>query len=329
MPSVPSQIQLATLLCEAHPQAATKTLARRLYRENPERFKDLEAARSAVRRARGAHGEKLRKHATVEYNKGKAGWKPEMPPSMAEDWLPVKLPTGKILVFGDVHIPFHSEHALYAAVDWGVKWKPDVLLINGDFCDFYSISRFERNPKARLLADEVDMQLEGLAWLANKFPKAEKYFKMGNHEDRWRKYIWNKAPELWGLNACRMENLLCLADLGYTVVGDNLMMAGNLAVAHGHEVHTSSSISPARGVLLKGNHDILIAHHHKTSDSVKQNLFHQPTRAYSIGCLCALSPEYARINEWNNGFGALETVSSGDYDVLNLRIDPDSQIKVN
>lgn len=329
MSSVPSLKQLATLLCEAHPQAATKTLARRLYRENPERFKDIEAARSAIRRARGAHGKGHEPYATVQYSKGKAGWKPEMPPSMAENWEPVVLPTGKILILGDVHIPFHCEQSLYAAVDWGVKWKPDVLLINGDFCDFYSISRFERNPKARLLADEVDMQIEGLAWLARKFAKAKKYFKLGNHEDRWRKYIWNKAPELWGLNACRMENLLGLEDLGYEVIFDNLMMAGDLAVAHGHEVHTSSSISPARGALLKGNHDILIAHHHKTSDSVKQNLFHKPTRAYSIGCLCHLNPEYARINEWNNGFGALETESGGGYEVLNLRIYPDSQVKVN
>jgi hypothetical protein len=42
--------------------------------------------------------------------------------------------------------------------------------------------------------------------------------------------------------------------------------------------------------------------------------------SYSTGCLCQLTPRYARVNRWNHGFATLEAEKGGDWDIRNLKI---------
>lgn len=325
-----SRNQLAANLLDRFSDAPSRTLARILYRENLELFPNAEAARSTIRRVRGAIGKQHRKKIAKRYKPYRregqpAGWVPKCPPSLEEPWVPFELPIGRILSLSDAHIPFHDRPAVEAAVKWGRKWKPDVVLINGDWCDFYSVSRWERDPKHRDLSKEMELCKESLCWLRRQFKKALFVYKIGNHEERWDKYVWNKAPELFNLPQVRLEELLDFEGLGIQRVADVPVLAGALPIFHGHEFQTSANnpVNPARGAFLRAGGSCLIAHHHRTSSHGESDWDHTETMAWSQGCLCGLSPKYARVNRWNHGFAVIEVRSDSQYSVQNLRISKD------
>lgn len=71
----------------------------------------------------------------------------------------------------------------------------------GDFVDFFQISTYDKNPDRKNTIKE-DLDAYGI-WLAkvDALVNAGTHFYQleGNHEDRLRRYIWAKAPQLQGL----------------------------------------------------------------------------------------------------------------------------------
>jgi len=90
----------------------------------------------------------------------------------------------KILCMSDLHIPFHNEKVLVETVE--KHSDADILLINGDFGDCYSASKYLKN-KVIPLKDELSISAAILDWLASRFP--EIIILSGNHTDRVRKYF--------------------------------------------------------------------------------------------------------------------------------------------
>jgi hypothetical protein len=48
---------------------------------------------------------------------------------------------------------------------------------------------------------------------------------------------------------------------------------------------------------------------------------------WSTGCLCDLTPEYARVNRWNWGFATVTVDTAGSFDVDNYRISAKGEIR--
>lgn len=323
MAKVFTKIDLAANLCKRFPKAASRALARKLYDEHNLSFRDVEDARETIRRARGASGKKNRTKARVPREHKKPGWHPECPPSAAESWKPVELPKPcRVLSLSDIHIPYHDQKAVQAAVEWGVKFNPTELLINGDCLDFHGISRWDKDPNARTLKQELQTGRELLSWLRGKFPKANFRYKIGNHDDRWDKYIWQKAPELFDIEHVQLNNVLEFEKFNIQRIDDQIVLAGELPILHGHELPKglTNPVNPARGAFLRTNSTILIGHLHRSSTHADPNLWHDETAAWSQGCLCDRRPKYARINKWNWGFAAVEVDKEGQFDLHNLRI---------
>lgn len=318
----------AVALIKLMPDAPNRTLARRLAKEFGV---TIEQARDAIRRSKGVAGERDRSMADVPSEKGKAGWKPSMPPSQAEPWLPFDMQAKRIAIFSDEHVPYHSTIALHAAVNYAKKMKPDAILLNGDSADFYTISRWETNPKKRDLKGELEAQIAYTEWIASQFPKARKVRKKGNHCERWDHWLWNKAPEICDMERMRLENWLEYEKHGFKMVGEKRpVMCGKLPVFHGHELGRSgisNPVNPARGAFLRTHHSVLVGHSHQTSGHADTNLWHEETFVWSTGCLCDLTPEYARINRWNFGFAIVDVSEDGGFDVLNLRINSDGEVR--
>jgi hypothetical protein len=155
------------------------------------------------------------------------------------------------------------------------------------------------------------------------FPKARMVFKKGNHCERWDKYIWLKAPELWDLPACRLENILHADKYGIEFVGDQRpVMAGSLPIFHGHELPKgiSSPVNPARGAFMRTLHTVLIGHLHRSSTHAEPDMWNSETTCWSQGCLCDRNPEYARINKWTHGYAVVDVDKSGDFNLHNFKI---------
>jgi hypothetical protein len=116
----------------------------------------LEQARSRIRNQLGNGGSKTVKPAAKRVAR-KPGQGVEMPASKAEAWEPYVLDaTGIVGILSDIHVPYHSEMALQAAVGHLKTVGIDALVLNGDTCDFYTISRWVKNPKKRDFRGEIE-----------------------------------------------------------------------------------------------------------------------------------------------------------------------------
>jgi predicted phosphodiesterase len=317
-------------LCRKFPDASNLGLAKRAKKERPSSFATVETARSTIRAIRGAHGTAKKKFATQPRAKGTAGQVPEMPPSLSTPWEPFEIKAKRVGIISDVHIPYHDEKAFAAAVKELKKQSPDCLLINGDFADFYQVSRHQRDPHHRRFSEELKLVIAGLEWLRHEFPKARIVYKLGNHEERWDHFVWNRSPEIYDLTNVRIDELVKAKQYGIEVIGDQRpIMLGKLPVLHGHELGRSifSPVNPARGAFLRTHHTVLVGHSHQTSGHADTDLFHAETFVWSVGCLCDLTPEYARVNRWNHGFAWADIASDGSFSVRNMRINKRGEVR--
>lgn len=75
-------------------------------------------------------------------------------------------------------------------------FKPDCVVILGDYADFYAVSSHSKDPKrAFQLEAELEDVKVGLKELES-LGASEYIYIAGNHEDRLQRYMQDKAPEL-------------------------------------------------------------------------------------------------------------------------------------
>lgn len=229
----------------------------------------------------------------------------------------------KVLLLPDIHIPYHELTPLREAMLYGKKRPPTHVLLNGDAIDFYQLSFWEKDPRKLRLLDELGLLRDFIGTVRLTFPKAKVVYKIGNHEDRLRRYIWAKAPELVGLPVAEFEGLIGLKELGVkTVPSRTTIRLGKLPVLHGHEYRfaISNPVNPARGLFLRTKSTALCSHHHARSEHSERTVEGKLITTWSTGCLCNLSPDYLPYNNWSHGFAFIEVDKAGAFDVNNLRI---------
>ena len=323
MPRADEITQMVGSLLKRFPDHPARTLARKLVEETGGAL-TLEQARSRVRTSLGQNGDHARRFAKTVRPARKPGQGVEMPKSQAQPWAPYDMGVvGKIGILSDIHVPYHDDVALRAAVDHLHEHKIDALLLNGDFADFYSVSRHEKNPKYRNFLAEVEQVQQLLRWLRDQFADIKIVAKTGNHEERWEKWAFQHAPELSASPIMGLDNWLALKEVDIELVQDKrIILAGNLPILHGHEKGNgiSSPVNQARGAYMRLHHTVLEGHGHRTSIHSEPDMMGKETVCFSTGCLCDLRPAYAPLNKWNHG-GAVVTVrESGEFDVENFRI---------
>ena len=320
---------IAAEICRQFPDAGNRTLAKRLHEQHPAQFPTIERARSAVRLRRGASGKKNRKHngrnRDCERPHRKAGELPQLPKSEAKPWEPFILESSRTLVLSDLHIPYHDERAIEAALDFGDSYDPDTILLNGDVFDFYQASRFDKNPTLPKLAAELVAGGQFFDHIGARFPHARKVYKLGNHCERWAKYLFQAAPLFadipemvngWYGPAGIIRNSV-------EIVGDQRpIMLGKLMVLHGHEKGRgiSSPVNPARGAFLRLLCNVLEGHGHRQSEHEERTADDRLIVCRTTGCLCGLWPDYAKANKWGHGFATVEVDRDGEYEVHLKRI---------
>ena len=308
---------------EEWPEVNTRTLANKIYKEHPRHFTDLENARGRVRYFRGQSGDKNRL-----LNPDKSLFKRgtlnpfKLPKSYAKKRKPVELQGTNFLLLYDIHIPYHDIEAIEVAINEGLKQECDTVFLGGDIMDCHLISHFIKEPEARKFQEELDATRQFLSYIRSKFPQAKIYFKEGNHEARFWKYMRVKAPELLDVRAFSMQELLGLGERDIEWVhGNTKANIGKLSLFHGHEVGKSvfSPVNVARGLYLKTKASSICGHSHQTSEHTERDVNDKIVTCWSIGCLSELSPEYAPYNRFNHGFGIVKK-NAGDFHVQNFRI---------
>jgi hypothetical protein len=148
--------------------------------------------------------------------------------------------------------------------------------------------------------------------------------KEGNHDERLRALIYQKAPELFGLPEASLEFLVReRADIDEWVCDKRKVMAGRLNILHGHELPQGvmSPVNIARGLYLRTKANSLCGHHHRSSYHAEMTLDEDMISCWSAGCFCHMKPNYMPINSWNHG-GAIVTIAADgkNFTVDNVRI---------
>ena len=312
-----------------YPDMPTKKLARIMYSENNLLFTTEESARSSLRYIEGKNGAN---HRLVKAVTGSEFFKVEdrarnpynLPASDETAFEPYIIKGHKkVLILSDIHVPYHSIDAITAAIQYAKRTKPDALLLNGDTIDCHRLSRFIKDPKKRNFKLELDT-FKALFDIFEKELKCKIYFKIGNHEERYEHFLYEKASELVGVEEFEFENIIKARARGIEIIGDKRpMKLNNLWGIHGHEYvgGISAPVNPARGLFLKAKVSTFQGHNHQTSEHTEPTLTGKMVTTWSLGCLSELHPAYMPLNKWNHGFAEVDLDPNGeDFEFNNKRI---------
>lgn len=305
------------------------TLARKIYNENKNVFSSLESVRSVVRaivgrRNWGGGNRKIIQEDIVRFKPKTYNTNPfKLPESYANQYTPYIINQSRTLIIGDLHFPYQENIAIELALNYGINKNVTCILINGDLIDFAQISRHEKDWRLRSVGQEFDSVRVFLKQLRLSFPKAKIIYKHGNHDERWEKWLYIKAPELFDCTDFQLEVLLKLGELNIETVKDKRpIKIGKLNILHGHELPGGSGgVNPARSTFIKTMEDTAVNHFHKTTENNERTMNGDIISVRSIGCLCGLNPHYMPINKHNLGFAYCELdLKTNEYIFENLKI---------
>lgn len=226
----------------------------------------------------------------------------------------------KALILSDIHIPYHDRGALYRALEYGKNEKANLIILNGDALDFFSLSFFEKDPRQRDFKYELKTARKLFRLIRDEFPDAEIVYKEGNHEERYVRYLRVKAPELLDIADFELKKVLHLDEYGIKLIDNKRpIRLGELNIIHGHEYRfaISNPVNPARGLFLKAKAFATCGHFHQTSHHTDKTVEQKIIATWSSGCLCDLHPEYMPLNNWAHGFQFVVVDKNGRFDMHN------------
>lgn len=218
----------------------------------------------------------------------------------------------KVAILNDIHTPFEDKHALGAVMN-GIKYmKPNKVILLGDIVDFYSISRFDKNPERELhLKEEIETNYDMLQTFMKYVPKdCEVTYVPGNHENRLDNYIVKRAPELHWVPGLKWFEILKLKKLGIKHIDKRWMEYRGVMFSHLNKSNKYGGYT-AKNLGTDFNRPIVHSHSHKEGHVRHGNLeFHDN------GCLCDLNPEYmseAGPSVWNHSFMVIDYIGDTHY----------------
>lgn len=226
---------------------------------------------------------------------------------------------GTALIIPDCHVPYHDQRAydLMLRVAKDVKDLKEIVIL-GDYADFYAVNAHGKHPKfGQVLMDEVSQVRKELERLAEMFPKVRKVFIQGNHEYRLERYIYNNAPDLFGVIDTRQ--ILCLDELGYDFIPYNSnqrypVLGSKLYARHepiGGGVHAANSTVDKAGCSM------IFGHIHRIQQYRKVFIDGADHLAASVGWLGDKDhPVMGYLKnhaQWQQGFGFVHVTENGHF----------------
>lgn len=145
----------------------------------------------------------------------------------------VALGDGIVVVAADFHYwPGKASTGHRGLVYLTKHLKPDIIVANGDVCDFCTISRhpplgWSSMPTA---AEEIEIAQDRLQEWAEASPQSQRYWPVGNHDARMETFIASKTPELRGIVGTSLQDHFPLWEPCYSLwINDH---PGGLVIKH-------------------------------------------------------------------------------------------------
>ena len=209
---------------------------------------------------------------------------------------------------GDAHIPDHDEAACGAVKAFLKYLKPDRIFCTGDMWGASDFGKYKDglDPLLRLRSgEEVSTAREVIA--DTLFTSgAEVHIAKSNHEDRLRKDIWRRMPELWTLKPFRKEADIAEL-LGYRENGGHYheepwYPRPWLKCFHGEIVRKWAGMSVKAELVERAGMAVIQGHNHRLCAwPVTQDC--GTLWGCECGCLAKNPPDYkrGRLQDWQLG----------------------------
>jgi len=223
----------------------------------------------------------------------------------------------------DHHLPYHDKKALKlmmkVAVDLNRREGLDEFGLGGDVSDCYVIGNYARDPALpRMLKVEIAEVGNFLDDIDRLFPKSQKVYIEGNHENRFTRFIRDRAPELYGL--IDYETLFNLKNRKrwkwvpygpyqkYNVLGSKLIAR--------HEPMSAGEHVAANTVKRAGT-SVMFGHVHKIQEFQVVTLDGSNLRGISSGWLGNKDhPAFNYVknhHQWAQGFNVVRVLPNGRW----------------
>jgi predicted phosphodiesterase len=228
----------------------------------------------------------------------------------------------RIMITSDYHIPFLDEDSYELMKYKAREYQPDKFIINGDFLDFYTISKYDQNPERKhTIQDERIEAQKRLMELRKTLPNSEIIYIEGNHETRLQKYLW-QHKELYSLPELKLSNFLGLKDLNIKYIGaDNDYwkqtsghhIIGDMVISHGDNRTNGFSTSQysgysAKNSMYKLNKSVAMGHTHRLA-LIYHSTPYTDLVGIEGGCLC----QDNETANWQKGFVTFEADKNKTY----------------
>ncbi len=209
-----------------------------------------------------------------------------------------------ILFIPDIHCPYHDHRAVRLVEQVAMDLKPDILVVMGDFADFYAVSSHSKDPARRATFED---EVVGTRTLLRRFEgwcKGRRLYIMGNHEDRLARYIATQAAEMHGI--VTVDSLFGLTDHQWEITPyKHHTTLGKLYLTHDLGKSGANAVKDASSSYQD---NIVIGHLHRMIYLIEGNAKGKPHVATCFGWLGDVEQvdymHQVRANrDWALGFG--------------------------
>ena len=221
----------------------------------------------------------------------------------------------KIVVIPDCHIPFEDKAAINVALKLAKWYKPDEIIILGDFLDCGPVSHWNRkNLRERQsmnMADDFKLGNQYLDKLQNICQKV--VYIRGNHE-KWLDDAMDEAPELAGLLDLDI-NLRFKARGIKEIPFNGIYTLGFLNFTHGIYTNSHHALTHVqkfgRSIVYGHLHDVQMAISVSPVDVEDKHM------GLSLGCLAAINPRFMknRPSNWQHCVGVGMIRPDGGFNI--------------
>jgi len=224
----------------------------------------------------------------------------------------------RIFICPDVHVPYHDKRAWALVMKVMGKWKPHHVVLKGDFMDMYKISDHVKDPARFLTIDDEIAITIGCLKQVKALGAKNNVYVFGNHEDRLRRELFKKMPELY--NHVKLEKMLKLDELGFKYI----MYKEDYKIGKQYVTHdTGTAGKNAANTSLDTYQDnIWTGHTHRMKYTIENDREGEEHISASFGWLGDVSKidymvKVKCIRYWNLGFGVayLDTATQNVYSV--------------
>lgn len=205
-----------------------------------------------------------------------------------------------VIIIPDAHLTDEAPKDYNAIKPFIKLFKPDKIILLGDFMDVSSLSAWDMDKKRKMegrrFKNEIFRANLELNYL-EKYTKEIIYIE-GNHEDRIERYL-DKNPEMEGMIELSDQLRFKHRKLIWVKMNDFYKL-GSMRFTHG----MWTSKYHANKHLIEIGKNICYGHTHKTQTAFQCQALADPIMAYGLGTLGDKKPDFMknRPSNWSNQF---------------------------